>query len=239
MIVVDRDSDLGQRRVVLGGEGVQLFGAPFCRAVRPEQSVLKIYRDLGDLRDTDRQCSIGRTGSRRPGNLQARQRTACGRRDLDGGDEVLAAVGAKNAYRDLAAREHYRLGEVLEHETESRRGVGHRVGAVEHHETVESGVVVAKSFGQTDPVGGSDVRRVYRTETLVVFDLDTQLFQSRDLALYIAEIERPQRARSRIGNHADGSAGVDQQYFRRGHFLTNATFFRIGSFVEAATKVCP
>ena len=137
-VVGDVDPDLGQRRVVVRPEGAQGFGAALGGAVGAEEPVLEVERHFGDLGTA---VEVG------PG-------------DLDGRDEVLAPVGAQHADRDLAAGENHRFAEVFEHETQCRRRIGHGVGAVKHHEAVVTGVVVADEFGQGDPVGRLDVRRV-------------------------------------------------------------------------------
>lgn len=121
--------DLRQRRIIVGAEGAQRFGAALGGAVGAEQPVLEIERHFGHF---------GASADVRA-------------RDFDGRDEVLAAVGPQYADRNLASGEDDRLCEVFEHETHGRRGIRHGVGAVQHDESVVARVVVADQFGKCRP----------------------------------------------------------------------------------------
>ena len=70
---------------------------------------------------------------------------------FDGGDEVLPPVRARCADRELAAREDHRLGQVLQHETQRRGRVGHRVRPMQHDESVILVVVVGNDVRQVCP----------------------------------------------------------------------------------------
>ena len=188
-VVGDVDADLGQRRVIVGAEGAQRFGAAFGGAVGPEQAVLEVERHFGD----DGTAVDAGSG------------------DFDGRDEVLAAVGAQDADGDLAAGEDHGLGEVFQQETQRRGRIGHRVGAVQDDESVVSGVVVADELGQSEPVCGFDVRGVDHRVDRVDVDIDVEAFQRGELLIDAAEIERNERSGRRIGLHADGAARVDDQ----------------------------
>ena len=89
-------------------------------AVAAKESVLKKYGDLAQERSAvfvAEHC-----------NLKSRE-------------QVVAAVAAQHAKRNLAAGEHYRFAKgPSEHEAQGARAVGHGVGSVEQHKAV---VVVA------------------------------------------------------------------------------------------------
>ena len=188
-VVGDIDADLGQRGVVLRAEGVEGLGAAFRGAVGAEKAVLEVERHLGDQRSA----------------------VAAGSGDLDGRDEVLAAVGAQHADGDLASGEDHGLGEVLEHEAHGRGGVGHRVGAVQDDKAVVTGVVVADDPGELDPVCRGDVRRVDDGREGPHVDIDVEALERGEFVVDAAEVEGHQRAGRGIGLHADRAAGVDNQ----------------------------
>ena len=131
--------------------------------------------------------------------------------DFDGRNQVLAAVGAQHADRNLASGEYHRLGEVLEHETHGRGGVGHGVRPVQYDESVVARVVVAEQFGERHPVGGRDVRRVdhgVHGQHVYVY---VEPLERGELVVDAAEIERHQRPGFGIVLHADGSARIDNE----------------------------
>ena len=131
--------------------------------------------------------------------------------DLDGRDEVFAAVGAQHPDRDLAPGEDHRFGEVLQQEAQCRGRIGHRVGSVQHDETVVAGIVVADQLGQGDPVRRFDVRRVDHRIDRVDIDVDVEPFERGELLVDAAEVEGHQGSGGGIGLHADGAARVDDQ----------------------------
>ena len=188
-VVGDVDADFGQRRVVVGAEGAQGFGAAFGGAVGAEKPVLEIERHFGDL---------GPVADARSG-------------DFDGRDEVLAPVGAQHADRNLASGEDHGFGEIFEHEAQGRCRIGHGVGSVQHDESVVAGVVVADQAGQGHPVRRLDVRRVDHGRHRVYVDVDVEAFQRGEFVVDAAEIEGDQRPGGGIGLHADGPARVDDQ----------------------------
>ena len=131
--------------------------------------------------------------------------------DLDGRDEVFAPVGAQHADRNLASGENHRFAEVFEQEAQGRSRIGHSVGAVQHHETVVTGVIVADQLGEGDPVGRFDVRRVDHGGYGVYVDVDVEALQRGEFVVDAAEIEGHQHACRGVGLHADGAARVDDE----------------------------
>lgn len=109
LAVADVDAGFGERGVVERPEGVEVFGVDLGGAVAAHQFVFEEDADFGHYRG-----AVGVLG----GGY------------LDGGDEVLFAVGAQGADGELRAGEDDGLGEVFKHEAEGRCGVGHGVGAV-------------------------------------------------------------------------------------------------------------
>ena len=188
-VIGDVNPHLGQGRVVVGTEGAQRLGAAFGGTVGAEQPVLEIERHFGYL---------GASADVRP-------------RDLDGRDEVFAAVRAQHADRDLAAGENHGLGQVFEHETQCRCGVGHGVRAVQYDEPVVAGVVVADQLGQRRPVCRGDVRRVDHGIHRQHVDVHVEPLERREFIVDAAEVERHQGAGFGIVLHADGTARIDDQ----------------------------
>ena len=80
--------------------------------------------------------------------------------DLDGGDEVLLTVGAQLTDGQLGAREDDGFREVLKHIREGRGGIGHRVGAMEYHESVVVVVAVGDTMADVGPSGWRHVAGV-------------------------------------------------------------------------------
>ena len=138
-VVGDVDADFGQRRVVVGTEGAQGFGAAFGGAVGAEKPVLEIERHFGDL---------GPVADARSG-------------DFDGRDEVLAPVGAQHADRNLASGEDHGFGEIFEHEAQGRCRIGHGVGSVQHDEPVVIVVGFHDRIPDAHPIRRTHVGAVY------------------------------------------------------------------------------
>ena len=118
-MVLNRHTDFGQRRVVVGTKGVELRGFFLFGAVATEQYILKINAHFGD----NRLAVVLR------------------RRNLQGRNDVFAGVGAGHPDGQLSTRQNHGFLEVLEHKTQRRGGVGHGVGAVQNHKTVVKIVV--------------------------------------------------------------------------------------------------
>ena len=185
----DIDAHFGQRRIVVGAECGELLGALLDGAVGTDQPVLEVERYLG----YERSLRVVRSG------------------DFDRRDKVLASVGAQYADRDLAAGENHGLGQVFEHETQCRCGVGHGVRAVQYDEPVVAGVVVADQLGQRRPVCRGDVRRVDHGIHRQHVDVHVEPLERREFIVDAAEVERHQGAGFGIVLHADGTARIDDQ----------------------------
>ena len=136
-----------------------------------------------------------------------------GGRDFEGRDEVALGVGAVGPHRHLRPREHHRLAQVLENVAERGRRVGHGVGAVQHHEAVEVGVVPADEPGQKQPVGRRHVAAVDGFGQAEQFEAEGQAGELGHLAVEPAELHGHQVAGAAQG-HAHGAAGVDDEQAR-------------------------
>ncbi len=191
----DVDAGLGQGRVVVGLEGVEVLGVDFGAAVAAVEVALEEDADLGD-------------GDQPGGGY------------LEGADDVLAAVGAQHAQRQLAAGEDDGLAEVLEHEAQGRGGIGHGVGAVEDHEAVVVVVLALDDVGDVDPERGSHVAGVYDVVQRHRVDAVLAAFELRHGVVDAVEGKRMQRP-VLVLHHADGAAGINNQYFVVSHAFNN------------------
>ena len=189
-IEIDVHAHVGQIGVVVGAEGVEVLGIDFGGAVASQQLVLEQDAHLGH-----HGAAVG----------------AFGHGDFDGRDEVFLAVGAQHADGELAAGEDDRLGEIFEGETHGRGRVGHRVGAMQHHETVEEVVVVVDDARQLDPQLRIHVGRVDGRIELHRGDVALYLFQLGNVLHEVVECEALQCSGFGVAYHADGATGVDEQ----------------------------
>ena len=183
----DVDACYGQRRVVVGLKGVEILGAELRAAVAAVEVVLKEYAHLWD------------------DGLPPRGYLKCA-------DDVLAAVGTEHAQRQLAAGEDDGFGEVLEHEAQGRGGVGHGVGAVEHHKAVVVVVGTLYDLGNIDPHRGRHVRRVDDVVEGDGVDAVAAVLQLWHSVVYAVEGEGVQRTVV-VLHHADGAAGIHYKHF--------------------------
>jgi len=55
--------------------------------------------------------------------------------------QIIRAIILQLAHRPLTPRQHYRLAQILQHETQRTRTVRHRVRAMQHHKAVKRVVV--------------------------------------------------------------------------------------------------
>ena len=178
------------------GEGVEVVGAHLGGTVASPQVVLE---EDGDL-------------------LHARASLLIdGSSHLQGGNEVLLAVGAHLADGQLRAGDDDGLAQVLEHETQGRCREGHRVGAMQHDKAVVE--VVALLDGQRDvaPVRGVHVAAVDRRFELEMFNLVVQFLDLGHIVDEVVKVERLQGMGLGILDHADGAAGIDNEYFGSFH----------------------
>lgn len=181
------DADIGERRVVARGERVEMFGVVLRRSVAPEQLVLEEDANLRHAR-----LAV----------------LVLGRRYLNGRDEVLTPVAPHHPHRQLRTGEHYRLAEVLEHETQRRRAVCHRVGTMQHDETVVFLVVLFNLLGQRDPEVGSHVRRVDEMLERIEIDAVVKVAQHRQMLVDVAEVERHETTCLRVFHHPNRAARI-------------------------------
>ena len=191
-VVGDVHAGIDEVGVVERLEGVELLGALLRGAVAAQQVA------------SEADAHLGHEGSAL-GILR--------RGDLDGGDEVLLAVGAELSDGQLRAGEDDGLREVLEHVGEGRGSVGHRVGAVEHDEAVVVVVVVGDAVGDVGPAGGRHVARVDGRRELEGVDRGVELLELGHMVQQVLEVEGLKGARQRVAVHADGAAGVDEKDF--------------------------
>ena len=189
-VVPDADAGLGQGRAVRGGEGVEGFGAELGGPVAPDQDGVEVD---GHFRHHRMAVRVHRRG------------------DFHGRDEVLLAVGAGDADRELASREDDRLPEPLQHEAQGRGRIGHRVGPVQDDEAVVVVVPVADQVREPHPQGRLHVGGVDERVEGVGVDPDGELAQFGDFLGDLAEVEGFQGLVHRVLFHADGAARVDDQ----------------------------
>ena len=188
-VVGDVHACLHQMGVVERLEGIELLGALLRGAVAAEQMASETDAYLGHAGMT---CLVFR-GS-----------------NLHSGDEVLLAVGTQLSDRQLGTREDDGLGEVLQHIGEGRGGVGHRVGAVEHHKTVVVGIVVGDAVGELRPARRRHVAGVDGRVELIDVDRGIKLLQFGHVDDELLEVEGLQSTRLRVAFHADGTTGIDK-----------------------------
>ena len=135
-----------------------------------------------------------------------------GSSNLDGGDEILLAVGAQLTDGQLGARKDDGLREVLKHIGEGRGGIGHRVGAMQHHETVVVVVAVGDTVADVSPSGGRHVAGVDGWRELIGLNLSVELFEFGHMDEQMLEVERFKGTRLRVAVHADRAACIDEKY---------------------------
>ena len=104
---------------------------------------------------------------------------------------------------------------MLEHVAERRGGVGHRVGAMQDDEAVVPVVVVNDDVHHVGPVRWIHVGGVQRRGELDGVEVDRNALQLGHVAEQVAEVDGLVRTGGRILDHADGAAGVDDQYMRQ------------------------
>ena len=193
---MDGEADFGERGVIVALEGVEVVGAHLGGAVAAPEIVLKEDSHLLHHRfAVDRVDGSG---------------------DLEGCDEVFLAVGAHLADGELRTGDYHRFAQVFKHKRQGGGSICHGVGAVKHYESVESVVVFADSLCYLLPVLGLDVARVDGRVKLSVLDVEIEHFYFWHIVDEVVEVERAQRRRGRILDHADSASGVYNEYARTG-----------------------
>lgn len=190
LVVADVDACLCQWGIVERAEGVEVLRIDFGGAVAAHQFVFEKDAHFGD----DGQA-VGTLGG---GNL-------------DGGDEVLLAIGAQGADGELRAGEDDGFGKVLEHEAEGGCRVGHGVGAVEDDEAVEVIVVIVYDFDNLCPQRGFHIRGVDGRVELIGGDAVVEAFQLGDVQKQVVEVEVFECTGFGVFYHSDSSSGVNQE----------------------------
>lgn len=188
-LVTDVDAHLGQRRIVERAEGIEILRIDFGGTVAAHQLVLEEDADFGH---------------------HGRAVGAAGGGYLDGGDEVLLAVGTQHADGQLRTGQDDGFRQILEHEAQGTGRVGHGVGAVQDDETVVVVVVAADDFHNLGPEFRLHVRRVDGWVELVGGDVAVEAFQFGHMLEQLVEVEALQSTCFGILNHADGTAGINQ-----------------------------
>ena len=133
--------------------------------------------------------------------------------DFEAREQVVAAVAAQHAKRNLAAGEHYRFAKgPSEHEAQGARAVGHGVGTVEQHKAV---VVVArfpKRSGHGSPVIRAQIRGVLGLPEASAIYLSLEPREVRHVGAERLRMKGNQAAVA-LGDHANGSAGIKYEKF--------------------------
>ena len=191
LVIGDVDTGIDEVGVVERLEGIELLGALLRGAVAAQQMTSEVDADLGHEGMT-----LGILGSG----------------DLDSGDEVFLAVGAQLTDGQLGAREDDGLREVLKHIGEGRGGIGHRVGAMEHHESVVVVVAVGDAVADVGPSGGRHVAGVDGWRELIGLDLGVELLEFGHMDEQMLEVEGLEGTRLRVAVHADRAACIDEKY---------------------------
>ena len=180
-----------QRWIVGRSERIELFARQFLGTIASEQQTLEVDAHFGHHGHADAVfgCSY-----------------------LDARDQVFLAIGTQYTDGQLRTRQYHRLGEVLEHVTESRGSVGHRVGSVQHHKSVVLVIVIDDDACHVRPKGRIHVRRIQRWVELYGVEVDRYTLQLRDVTQQVAEVEWLMSSRERVLNHTDGTTGINDQY---------------------------
>ena len=127
---------------------------------------------------------------------------------LDGGHQVLLAVGAQFADGQLATRQDDWLGKVFEHKGECGGGICHRVGAVQDDEAVVVVVVVGDEAYYLRPSHRVHVAGVDGWVELSDVDVSLYELELRHRLHQVVEVEWFECACLRVLSHADGTSGV-------------------------------
>ena len=192
LVIGDVDTGIDEVGVVERLEGIELLGTLFGGAVAAQQMAAEVDAHLGH---------------------EGSAFSILGSGDLDGGDEVLLAVGAQLADGQLGAREDDGLREVLKHIGEGRGGIGHRVGAMEYHESVVVVIAVGDAMADVGPSGWRHVAGVDGWRELIGLDLGVELLEFGHMDEQVLEVEGLEGARLRIAVHADCAACIDEKNF--------------------------
>ena len=190
LMIGDVDTGIDEVGVVERLEGIELLGTLLGGAVAAQQMAAEVDAHLGH---------------------EGSAFSILGSGDLDGGDEVLLAVGAQLADGQLGTREDDGFREVLKHIGEGRSGIGHRVGAVEHHETVVVVVAVGDTMADVGPSGWRHVAGVDGRRELIGLDLGVELLEFGHMDEQMLEVERLESPRLRVAVHADRAACIDEK----------------------------
>ena len=188
----DIKPDAGQLGIVVTAEGIEVVGTHLGAAIASPQIVLE------------------QDGHFLHHGLAMRIH---GRRHLQGRDQVFLTIGPNLADGQLRPGDNHGLVKILEHKAQCRCRESHRIGAVKHHKTVESVIVLLDSQRYLGPMGGIHVRAVNGRVELKMLDVVGQFLDFGHIVDKMREVERLQRVGDRILNHADGATGVDNQNF--------------------------
>ena len=184
-LVGDMHACLRERRVVIGVERREMFGIALGRTVGAEKPVLKEDRHL-------RHDSVAVFVFRR--------------RYLDRRQQVLLRVRAQDAYRELGTGEDHGFVQTLQHETQRRRRVTHRVRTVEDDEAVILLVPVIDHLRHLRPFLRTDVRGVKERMECLYIHLYLSGKKLRKVGLECLHICRHQSAGSFVAHHGDCAA---------------------------------
>ena len=181
-VVADVHPGGGQRRIVGGGEGLQAVRRALHRPVAPQQLTAEIKAHL------------------------VHHALGC---NEQAGDQIVPPVAAQLAQRDLATGEHHRLVQIFQHEAQRRSGVGHGVGAVQHHKAVELMVPVRDGLADGAPLVHGDVGGIQQRVHLHQLPVrHVRAGQLRNGGKPARKAARLGRVALLAGHHADGAAGI-------------------------------
>ena len=125
-----------------GVKGLQQIGGGFGASVAPEQF---------------------------PAKEQAYLMDPAGGGDQNGVDDVVQSVTAHHTQGNLRSGQYHRLSQPLQHEGEGGGGIGHGVGAMQHHETVKLVIALGDDPADFVPVLDSNVGGVQQRGKLHQF----------------------------------------------------------------------
>ena len=175
---------LRQRRIVITIECREMLRIALGRSVGAEEAVLEVYRHFGYNGIT--------LFVLRSSNLNSRQ-------------QILLGIAAQHTHGQLAAGEHHRLGEVLQHERQCGRRIGHRVRTMQNDKAVIGRIIVIDHLRHAYPAVGVDIRRVQKGRESLYIHLYGVLKQLRHIGLESVHIRRHECTGRFIAHHGDGT----------------------------------
>ena len=191
LVELDLHAHSGEVGIIERAERIELLGVNLRCSVAAHQLLLEIDADLGH---------------------DGRAVFVLGSSNLDGGDEVLLAVGTELTDGQLRTCEDDGLAQVLEHEAEGRCRVGHRVCAMQDDEAVEAVVAVGNDANQARPMLQPHVARVDGRVERESMDIEIEAPQLGHLVEDEVEVEALESTRHRVLPHAYRAACINKEH---------------------------